>query len=116
MNKIFTIMLLCFTVQGCSSTQLTAAGQKIEVVTNLDRKDCKNLGPIFAKGGNFFYGGFVPDEKLMQKASINLRNQAAGMGATHVVVFSHQVGQTSGEFGGTTSTVTQQGVAYSCPK
>lgn len=116
MNKIFNTMLLCFSMQACSSTPLSTGGQEIEVVTNLDRKDCKNLGPIFAKGGNFFYGGLVRDEKLMEKASINLRNQAAGMGATHVVVFSHQVGQTSGEFGGTTSTVTQQGVAYSCPK
>lgn len=112
MSKIFTIMLLCFTAQGCSSTQLTVAGQQIEILTSLDRKDCKNLGPVFGKGGNYFYGGMIGDKSLMKRASVDMRNQAAGMGATHVVILPHSAGNS----GGTTSTITQQGIAYSCPK
>lgn len=54
----------------------------------------------------------IGDKSLMKRASVDMRNQAAGMGATHVVILPHSAGNS----GGTTSTITQQGVAYSCPK
>lgn len=85
------------------------------MLNQLDRKDCKNLGPVYGKGGGSFGGGWIPDEKLMEYATNDLRNKAAAKGATHVVTQTHQMGQTSGQYGGTTSTATQQGVAYACP-
>lgn len=100
---------------GCSTAQLSASGSKVEMVNQLDRKDCKNLGPVFGKGGGAFGGAWISDEKLMEYATNDLRNKAGEKGATHVVTQTHQMGQTSGEYGGTTSTATQQGIAYSCP-
>ncbi|KAB8040980.1 DUF4156 domain-containing protein [Silvanigrella paludirubra] len=109
-----TISVLAL-IQGCSTAKLSNEGSNIEVITALDRKDCKNLGPVFGKGGGVFGGTWISDESLMEYASNDLRNKAALKGATHVVVQNHQVGMSTGKNGGSTSTVTQQGIAYKCP-
>jgi hypothetical protein len=57
----------------------------------------------------------IPDENLMEYASNDLRNKAAAKGATHVVFSTHQMGFSSGENGGSTSTSTITGIAYFCP-
>lgn len=114
MNKLVILSTALFLV-GCSTAELSPTGSKVEMLNQLDRKDCKNLGPVYGKGGGSFGGGWIPDEKLMEYATNDLRNKAAAKGATHVVTQTHQMGQTSGQYGGTTSTATQQGVAYACP-
>lgn len=114
--KYFIILTPFFNfIQGCSTASLSNEGSSVEVIMSLDRKDCKNLGPVFGKGGGSFGGTWISDEKLMEYASNDLRNKAASKGATHVVIHNHQVGMTSGRDGGSTSTVTQQGIAYQCP-
>ncbi len=110
--SILSVLLLS---QGCSTAELSTSGGKVELVSQLDRKDCKNLGPVFGKGGGSFGGSFISDEKLMEYAANDLRNNAAEKGATHVVTQTHQMGQAGGQYGSATSTATQQGIAYSCP-
>jgi len=114
-KSIYTTISILTLIQGCSTAKLSNEGAIIEVIIALDRKDCKNLGPVFGKGGGVFGGTWISDESLMEYVSNDLRNKAALKGATHVVVQGHQVGMTTGRNGGSTSTVTQQGIAYKCP-
>ncbi len=103
-------------VQGCSTAELSKMGGKVEMVNEVpDKKKCKNLGPVYGKGGGSFGGGWISDEKLMEYASNDLRNKAAKKGATHVVTSTHQMGQTGSQYGSTTSTSTFSGIAYRCP-
>ncbi|MBW1809800.1 MAG: DUF4156 domain-containing protein [Deltaproteobacteria bacterium] len=85
------------------------------MIQDMKRADCKNLGPVFGKGGGVFGGAWIPDEELMEYASNDMRNKAAAKGATHLVFSSHQMGHSGGRYGGTTSTSTISGVAYKCP-
>lgn len=107
------IIFISFTIlASCSHTpHLSQSGTNIELVSEIDQKKCKNLGPVFGKGGGWFNGAWIADENLMMYASNDLRNKAAGLGATHVVTQTHQMGQTSG---GYTATATQHGIAYRC--
>ncbi len=109
------ILVIALALVGCSTASLTLNGEKVEVVNQMDRKDCKNLGPLMGKGGGAFGGSWISDEKLVEYATNDLRNKAAGKGATHVVMSTHQMGNTSGQYGGSTSTATISGIAYRCP-
>jgi len=114
--KIITLPLIVG-LFSCATASLSPGGTNVEVVFGqFTRKDCKNLGPVYGKGGGSFGGAWISDEKLMEYASNSLRNKAAEKGATHVVTATHQMGQTTGQYGGSTSTSTQSGVAYKCPK
>ena len=108
---MFVVLLL----QACSTPELSKQAAAVEVVTQMDRKDCMNLGPVFGKGGGSFGGSLIADQKLMEYASNDLRNNAAAKGANVVVAQPHQMAQTSGKHGGSTSTSTVTGVAYKCP-
>ncbi len=108
---IFAVVLL----QACSTPELSKQAANVEVVTQMDRKDCTNLGPVFGKGGGSFGGSMISDEKLMEYASNDLRNHAAAKGANMVVAGPHQMAQSGGKGGGQTSTSTVTGVAYKCP-
>lgn len=108
---IFLAVTALVGLQGCSTAKLSETGGKIEIVNQLVRKDCKNLGPVYGKGGGSFGGVLISDEKLMEYASNDLRNNAASKGATHVVTQTHQMDNTIVS----TSTATQSGVAYKCP-
>lgn len=107
----FSILLF---ITGCSTAELNDSGKNVEVVYEKPNKKCKNLGPVFGKGGGSFGGGWISDEKLMEFAINDIRNKAAAKGASHVVVKNHQMGNTSGKYGGTTSTATFSGLALRC--
>ncbi len=107
---------LAITLVGCSTAKLTETGKDIEVAFQLDRKDCTNLGPVMGKGGGSFFGGWISDEKLVEFATNDIRNKAATKGANLLIMGPHQMGNTSGQYGGTTSTATISGVAYRCPR
>jgi uncharacterized protein DUF4156 len=107
----FAVLIL----QACSTPELSKQAAAVEVVTQMDRKDCTNLGPVFGKGGGSFGGSMISDQKLMEYASNDLRNNAAAKGANVVVAQPHQMAQTGGSHGGSTSTSTVTGVAYKCP-
>jgi Domain of unknown function (DUF4156) len=109
-------VLFLSTLTACSTASLSESGRKVEILSQMNRNDCKSLGLVFGKGGGMFFGGWISDDSLMRYASNDLLNHAAEMGATHVAVSTHQMGQTSGQGGGTTSTSTISGVAYRCPE
>ena len=111
---VWAIFVVAF-LQACSTPELTKQAANVEVVTQMDRKDCTNLGPAFGKGGGSFGGSMISDEKLMEYASNDLRNHAAAKGANMVVAQPHQMMQSGGKGGGQTSTSTVTGVAYKCP-
>jgi hypothetical protein len=118
--KKYAILGLAFLMTACSTAKLSSGGSHVEYVNQLDRKGCKNLGPVFGKGGGQFGGAWISDENLMEYAVNDIRNKAAERGATHVVAQTHQMGNTSSASyyggGGTTSTATISGVAYRCPR
>jgi hypothetical protein len=90
----FSFLVISLLLGSCSHTpHLSQSGTNIELVSEIDQKNCKNLGPVFGKGGGWFNGAWIADENLMMYASIDLRNKAAGLGATHVVTQTHQMGQ-----------------------
>jgi hypothetical protein len=113
MKKIFFVMMALVTT-SCSTAELSQGGSKVEFVNQVDSKNCVNLGPVYGKGGGSFGGAWISDEKLMEYANNELRNNAAEKGASHVVAGSHQMGQTTGQYGGSTSTATLSGIAYRC--
>lgn len=113
---IFAMSAAMYGLSGCSTAALSTWGGAVEVVSAIDRKDCKNLGPIMGKGGGAFGGAWISDEHLVEYATNDLRNKAAAKGATHVVMSTHQMGQASGQYGGATSTATISGIAYQCPQ
>lgn len=115
MMKIFVVTIFIMLSNACSTAELSQSGSAVEVVNQLDRKDCKNLGPIMGKGGGSFGGAWISDEKLVEYATNDIRNKASEKGATHLVMSTHQMGNTSGQYGGTTSTATISGIAYKCP-
>ncbi|MGI4994036.1 DUF4156 domain-containing protein [Halobacteriovorax sp. GFR7] len=113
---LFSVLLTALMMTSCSTAKLSTTGQDVEVVYEKPDMLCKNMGPVFGKGGGSFGGSWITDEKLMEYASNDIRNKASAKGATHVHVTNHQMGQTSGQYGGTTSTATFSGVAYKCHK
>ncbi len=115
--KIFFVgAFLNFIASSCATDDITPAGAAILIVRKEPKdKKCSNLGPVFGKGGGSFGGSWLADEDLMKYSYNRLRNNAAKMGATHIVLNSgHQMGMTSGRYGGSTSTSTVSGVAFKC--
>ena len=112
--KMSAALCLALSGFGCATEALSQRGSTVEMAQEVD-KTCKNLGPVVGKGGGSFGGAWISDEDLIQYATNDLRNKAAEKGATHVIFDSHQMGNTSGKDGGTTSTATIMGIAYWCP-
>lgn len=56
---------------------------------------CKSLGNLTGKGGGAS-GGYVSNESLIEYAVNDLRNQAASLGATHVVYSAPTMGGNQG--------------------
>jgi hypothetical protein len=112
--KMTAALCLALTGAGCATAALSERGAMVEMTGEVD-KGCKNLGPIIGKGGGSFGGAWISDEDLIEYAMNDLRNKAAERGATHVVFSGHEMGNTSGSNGGTTSTATISGIAYWCP-
>lgn len=108
------VLGLAFSAGGCATAKLSPGGQGVEMVHQMNRTDCKNLGPVFGKGGGAWGGSWISDERLMEYASNDLRNKAASKGGNTVVFSTHQMGASAG--GETaTATATMTGIAYDCP-
>ena len=106
MKNITLLGLLALTLSGCA-TALTHEAARITQVNDSERsqvKDCKTMGEVM---GTSSYGGFFMQEAGKNYAKNQAMNEAANMGATHVVWTTAQ----GGFFGGSA-----YGVAYKCPK
>lgn len=101
-------------VTGCASVQLTPAGHEVKVVEEVDR-DCESLGMVFGEGGSSWKGGaYYKNSSLLQYAQNDLKNKAAAMGATHIVVKTSNFGHVNGQYGGTVTGANLSASSYRC--
>lgn len=106
MKNILLLGLLALSLAGCA-TALTTEAARITQVDRNDRttvKDCKTMGEVV---GTSSYGGLFMQEAGKSYAKNQAMNEAANMGATHVVWTTAE----GGFFGGKA-----YGVAYKCGK
>jgi hypothetical protein len=94
----------CGTYEG-----LRPEAQSVAATTSRPEGKCTVLGSLTGKGGGAS-GGYVSNEDLIEYAVNDLRNQAATMGATHVVYSAPSMGGTSG----TTTSAMVMGEAMRC--
>lgn len=106
MKNILILGLLALSLTGCA----TALTHEASRITQVDRNDsatikgCKNVGEVT---GTSSYGGLFMQEAGKNYAKNAAMNEAANMGATHVVWTTAE----GGFFGGKAF-----GVAYKCSK
>jgi len=106
MKKFILLGLLALSFSGCA-TSLTHEASRITQVNDGERsqvKECKTMGEVT---GNSSYGGLFMQEAGKNYAKNQAMNDAANMGATHIVWTLAE----GGFFGGKAI-----GVAYKCPK
>ncbi len=96
---------------SCGTYQeLTPGAQSVTATTTRPTgHGCRSLGNLTGKGGGAS-GAYVSNESLIEYAVNDLRNQAAGIGATHVVYST----PTMGGHEGTTTSAMVLGEALRC--
>jgi hypothetical protein len=95
---------------GCGRYEaLSPEGSTVKATTMRPNGQCTPLGTVTGKGGGAS-GGYVSNEDLTENALNDLRNQAAHLGATHVVYGSANLGTNDG----TTTSVMLSGEAMKC--
>lgn len=106
--------LSALSLDACT-TGLTQGGRNIVVLGTAPRARCRILGPVFADGS-----GPTP-ARQMESAMNDLRNKAADLGGTHLLVQHQQLSQQQSAIvtrGGlvpiTASSAVMTGVAYRC--
>ena len=119
-----TLGLMILSQPGCKASQLTSHGTE---VTLLDSEPfgCEELGEVVAHGGGAG-GGYVKKKVIVESATNNARNEAAEMGATHVLLGEpeivhgtgtasvHEMQPAMAHGDGSSSSATVRGVAYKC--
>lgn len=105
------LALATFVFVGCSAKNLTPSGQMVRVVREKPQGDCRELGDVVGSQGNWVTGGYTSNKNLVEGSMNDMRNQAAGMGATHIWV--HQVGTNTGMSGYTENSLSI-GTAFRC--
>lgn len=119
-----TLGLMILSQPGCKASQLTSHGTE---VTLLDSEPfgCEEVGEIVAHGGGAS-GGYVKKQVIVESATNRARNDAAEMGATHILLgepeIEHGTGTAPkhnqqpalGHGDSSASTATVRGVAYKC--
>lgn len=106
MKNILVLGFLALSLTGCATALTHEAGRIMQVDRN-DKttiKDCKSIGEVV---GSSSYGGLFMQEAGKNYAKNEAMNQAATMGATHIVWTTAE----GGFFGGKA-----YGVAYKCGK
>lgn len=74
--------MACMLVACASAPELTNAGSQVQTDAALDYSHCRHLGVVSGTAGGSVS---VVDDDPMQSALVELRNNAASNGATHVV-------------------------------
>jgi hypothetical protein len=88
---------------------LTPEAASVVATANRPSGSCASLGILSGKGGGAS-GGYVSNENLVQYALNDLRNQAAALGATHIVYSTPSMGGNEG----TTTSAIVTGEALKC--
>jgi len=111
--------LFALSFTGCKTAEISAAGRDVllglSAPTDMgfDKSQCRPLGTVIGKGGGSFGGAFLSNEKLIEYAMNDLRNEAALLGANVVHHSPPQMGMSGGE-GTDVSSANITGTAYLC--
>ena len=115
--RLLLICSLCaLTLNGCKTQTLSGGGARVATSTSApvdsgwEPTSCKSLGYVVGRGGGAFGGAYISNEKLIEYAMNDLRNQAAKKNANFV---QHDT-PTMGQADGSTTTATVSGTAYIC--
>ena len=112
MFSLGPVLVLSTVMAGCGTYDELSPGARAVTATSVrPSKKCQTLGNITGKGGGAS-GGYVSNESLIEYAINDLRNQAAELGATHVVYSSPTMGGNAG----TTTSAMVMGEALRCAK
>lgn len=71
---------------GCSAKQLTPQGNTVVASYQQPVGNCKELGIVTGGQDNFWSGDFTSNHEMVQGGINEVRNRAAEMGGTHVVI------------------------------
>jgi hypothetical protein len=69
-------------VSGCA-TELTEAGQGVQIGKSEPAAGCRPMGPVYGTGAG---GGYTDSETKLRSAQNDMRNRAADIGANYVVM------------------------------
>jgi hypothetical protein len=119
-----TLGLMILFQPGCKASQLSSHGTDVALL-NAEPLGCEELGEVVAHGGGAG-GGYVKKGVIVESATNRARNQAAEMGATHILLGEPEIVHGTGKAAvhdmqpamahgdGSSSTATVRGVAYKC--
>ncbi len=124
LGPLLGLALAVGALNGCKSHELTERGTQVALLQS-EPFGCENVGEIEARAGGAS-GGYVTESTLIDEATVRLRNQAAELGATHLLVSDSQMLQGVAEAAerhqqpalahgvGANATALAQGIAYKC--
>jgi hypothetical protein len=98
---------------GCANTPaLSPAGAQVAMSRQPPAPACREISYVVGEGGGSGIGGgrWIPNHKLVDYATSDLRNKASAIGSNYVQIDQPELGSSLG----TTSTVTISGTAYRC--
>ncbi|MDH3655585.1 MAG: DUF4156 domain-containing protein [Myxococcales bacterium] len=120
------VLAVGLSLMGCKADQLSNRGAEIVLLYD-EPLECENLGVVIGRGGGLT-GAYSKPSINEESAENDLRNQAAGRGATHLLMRTEEVAQGDGRQPdekdtapalahgyGTGSNVTITGTAFKCP-
>ncbi|MDI6539862.1 DUF4156 domain-containing protein [Pantoea ananatis] len=98
MNKVISLLSIMM-LAGCSANGLDSGAKNVRV-SNVDPSgDCKFLGTVTGKQGNFITGGWTSNANLEEGALNTLRNNTADMGGNVVSLLTNRAGNTGYYYG-----------------
>jgi hypothetical protein len=122
---VFALALSVCLHAGCKAHELTSHGTEVTLLGS-EPIGCEELGEVVAYGGGAV-GGYSKKKVIVESATNKARNQAAEMGATHILLeepelvhgtgkaAEHDMQPAMGHGDGTAATATVRGIAYKCP-
>jgi len=122
---VFTLAVSVSFHPGCKASQLTSHGTDVALLGS-QPIGCEELGEVVAYGGGVV-GGYSKKQVVIESATNNARNQAAEMGATHILLeepdlvhgtgtaTEHDMQPAMGHGDGSAATANVRGIAYKCP-
>jgi len=115
MKKILTVVLTMLFVVGCAVPKLSSKAHLVIVSTPEQVRGCQYVGPVSAKAGS----NFRDYDTNVGIVDIELRNKAALMGGTNIVVNPPSTtSEIPGLFGGSSGVcancVQMSGLVYRC--
>ena len=109
--RIPSISILALLVTACASKPVAPGAERVMLVTDAP-EGCQFLGEVVGSQGNWWTDDVTSTKNKMVGARNELRNQAYGMGATHVQIMESRNTQSKVSFDVTNTTVI--GNAFKC--